>query len=455
MATITKRGKSYRIRAYAGYDCNGKQIERTMTWTPPADWTDARAAKEAQKQAAIFEDRIKSGEVASGKIKFADFAEQWMNDYAIPNLKPKTVARYWGLLKRINQSIGHIKLENLQPHHLLTFYSSLNNETPDNTTYVCSVPFKAYLKEKKITQAALSEKSGVSLTVLGNICRKKNIAYTTAKKISDALEVPLGDLFQSTDPNKTLSSKTILHHHRLISNILDDAVKWGHIPFNPCTKLTPPKAAASDIQYLDDIQARHLVELLQHEPSIYRRAILLLLLTGMRRGELLGLEWQDIDWNGKYIHISRTSQYLPGKGIFTDTTKNTSSNRIIMISDQVISVLRDQLLWQQLQSYRLGDQWANSGRVIVSEDGTPMHPDRLTRWFSHFIAGTDLPPIHLHSLRHTYATLCIAKGVPITEVSAQLGHSSVATTANIYAHSIRSARIAAADKVGGLFADLI
>ena len=84
-----------------------------------------------------------------------------------------------------------------------------------------------------------------------------------------------------------------------------------------------------------------------------------------------------------------------------------------------------------------------------------MHPDRLSHWFGKFIKRTDLPPIHLHSLRHTYATLCIAKGVPITAVAAQLGHASVSTTTTIYAHAIKSAQIAAADKVGKIFEEIL
>lgn len=84
-----------------------------------------------------------------------------------------------------------------------------------------------------------------------------------------------------------------------------------------------------------------------------------------------------------------------------------------------------------------------------------MNPDRLTQWFGKFIRRTDLPQIHLHSLRHTYASLCIANGVPLTAVAAQLGHSNVATTATIYAHAIRSAQLAAAVKMDTLFADIL
>lgn len=455
MATIDKRGQSYRIRVYAGYDVNGRKIEKTMTWRPPADWPEARAKKEAQRQAVLFEERIKRGEIIGSKLKFAAFADQWMNEYAIPYLKPKTVTRYNGLLKRINISIGHIPLEKLHPQHLLQFYASLNNETPENMPYSCKIPFKTYLKDLGITQVALSETSKVSVAVLGNINRGKNISYSSAEHICKALNVPLTKLFTPANPVKKLSSTTIKHYHRLISDILSDAVKWGYLASNPCSKVSCPRGHATSVEYLNDDQARILFELLDTVPEIYRHSVRLLLLTGMRRGELLGLEWDDIDWKNRCIHVRRSSHYLPQKGIYTDTPKNESSNRIIIISNQVITVLQSQMAWQRNQAAAHGEKWIDCGRVVVSEDGSPMHPDRLTRWFSRFIAGTDLPDIHLHSLRHTYATLCIAKGVPITEVSAQLGHSSVATTANIYAHSIRSARIAAADKLGGLFADLL
>lgn len=455
MATIDKRGQTYRIRVYTGYDINGRKIEKSMTWKPPADWSETRSYKEAQRQAALFEERIKNGEIIGSKLKFADFAEQWIVEYAVPNLKPKTVTRYKGLLKRINQSFGHIPLDKLHPQHLLQFYASLNEEAPANIPYSCKVPFKAYLKDTGLTQAALSSRSGVSVAVLGNINRGKNISYHSAVNICRALGTPLTTLFTPANPIKKLSSTTIKHYHRLISDILGDAVRWGYLSSNPCDKISCPRGNPAEIEYLNDEQARILFQLLDSAPEIYRHAVRLLLLTGMRRGELLGLEWKDIDWKNQCIHIRRTSHYLPEKGIYTDTPKNQSSNRIIIVSQQVLSILANQRDWQKTQSLTTDQDWHNCGRVIVSENGAPMHPDRLTRWFSHFIAGTDLPPIHLHCLRHTYATLCISKGIPLTEVAEQLGHSSVATTANIYAHSIKSARIAAANKLGGLFADLI
>lgn len=455
MATIKKRGNSYQFRVYAGYDTDGKQIERTKSWKPPEDWSERRAEKEAQRLAALFEEQIRSGGLRNGKMKFADFAEYWMQNYAEKNLKPKTVSRYQGLLKRINRGIGYLPLEKIQAGNLMEFYNSLSEELPENATYRCTVDLKKLLRAKKLTQSECAKASGISVTTVGSVCRGAVASSKTAQAIAHALDYPLAALFSPTQPQKRLAPYTIQHYHRLISDILGDAVKWQYIPYNPCGRVESPRAEQAEVEYLDDIQAKHLLHLLQAEPEIYRRVISLLLLTGLRRGELLGLEWQDIDFPHKTMNIVQTSQYLPKRGVFIETPKTKASRRLVIISDQVIDILRDQLLWQQRQSRRLGDAWVNSGRVITSENGTPMHPDRVTHWFGKFIKRTDLPPIHVHSLRHTYATLCIANGVPITAVAAQLGHANVAITAKIYAHAIKAAQIAAADKVGGLFASII
>lgn len=455
MATIQKRGKAFRIRAYAGYNIEGRQIERTTTWTPPEGMSDRQAEKEAQHQAALFEEKIRAGELCKGNVRFADFAEQWLTIYARPQLRIRTVARYEELLEQINSAMGHLPLDKIHPTHLLDFYKTLRENEPINASYNCTGDLKQILKQRNITKVAFSALTGLSISTLSAVYQQKPISRNSAKKISESLNLSFGQLFEPTIPGRSLSPTTIQHYHRLISDILNTAVSWQYIPYNPCARISAPKASNPDIEYLDDILAKKLVELLTSEPEHYKYPILLMLLTGLRRSELLGLEWEDIDWKEKTIRISRTSHYLPQHGVFTDITKNETSNRFLIISDQVIQTLQKQYQWQLQQQKRLGVNWEQSNRVVTSPDGSPMHPDRLSHWFGKFIKRTDLPPIHLHSLRHTYATLCIAKGVPITAVAAQLGHASVSTTTTIYAHAIKSAQIAAADKVGKIFEEIL
>ena len=172
--------------------------------------------------------------------------------------------------------------------------------------------------------------------------------------------------------------------------------------------------------------------------------------TGMRRGELLGLTWKDIDFDRHTINIQRSAQYLPDVGVFMDETKTKSSNRVIKVPSSAISSLRCFRTWQQTTFLRIGQPWGNDLQVFTTQNGTPMHPDTLTSWFHDFIQKTDLPKIHIHSLRHTNATLQIANGVSVTTVAGNLGHSNANTTTKVYAHAIQSAAAASAEMMDDL-----
>lgn len=144
--------------------------------------------------------------------------------------------------------------------------------------------------------------------------------------------------------------------------------------------------------------------------------------------------------------------YLPDKEIFEDETKNETSNRIIKLSQSAIAYLRAYKVWQTELRLKMGDRWVNTNRIFTTAEGQPLHPDRLTSWFSKFVkAHSDvLPPISIHSLRHTNATLQIAGGVPLTTVAKRLGHADTVTTSKIYAHAIKSADEAAAETLENL-----
>lgn len=179
-----------------------------------------------------------------------------------------------------------------------------------------------------------------------------------------------------------------------------------------------------------------MLNLLENEPIQYRTMLTVLLFTGLRRGELLGLEWQDINFEDKTITVERSSLCTKEKGIFTDTTKNETSKRTLETSDSVFILLRQYKAWQTEQRLMQGDQWQNSSRLFTSVNGKPMHPDVLTNWFSSFIKKNDLPNVHIHSMRHTHASFLIAEGVPITTVAKQLGHANSYTTMLTYAHAV-------------------
>ena len=123
MATITKRGDSYRITVSCGYDLTGRQIRRSTTWTP--GMSEKQVAKALERESVLFEEKCRNGQYLGGNIRFAEFAERWFEEYAEKELRAKTLSGYRILIKRINAALGHIRMDKLQPHHIIAFYNNL------------------------------------------------------------------------------------------------------------------------------------------------------------------------------------------------------------------------------------------------------------------------------------------------------------------------------------------
>ena len=447
MATIQKRGGSYKIVVSCGYDLNGKQIRRTMTWAPEQGMTARQIKKELDRQAVLFEEKCRTGQVLDGNIKFAEFAEKWFADYAEKQLKPRTFATYTALMPRVLAALGHIRLDKLRPNHITAFYANLGEAgVRADTKYSCKTDFKSLLST---TQSAFAASAGVSIGTIESLSAGRNISRRSAEKISAALKRPLDDVFEPTG-KETLSGKTLLHYHRLLSSMLETAVQWQLIPSNPCKRVKAPRAERKEARYLDEKQAAQLIALLDCEPIQYRTMILLLINTGLRRGELCALQWSDIDFGNAVLQVRRNTVYIAGQGLLDDTPKTASSQRAIKLPSNCIPMLREYRAWQNKERLRIGDQWHESDRVFTRWNGAPFRPDTLTNWFSDFVKRNDLPPVTIHSLRHTNATLLISSGTNLRTVSARLGHSQASTTANIYAHAIQSADAAAADTLNDI-----
>ena len=450
MASIEKRGNSYRIIVSAGLDITGKQIKRSMTWKPSPGMTERQIEKEVQRQAVLFEERCRTGAVLDGSIKFADFVDVWREKYAEPQLKASTFARYNDLLKRILPALGHIRLDRLQPQHLLEFYENLREDGLKRTVkYRMKIDLKAYLKESGSTKVSFASLSGVGISVLNSITQGGNVSYESAQKIAQAIGRPLEKVFESVGGG-SLSSKTILHYHRLISAILQVAVQWQVIPSNPCSRVKAPRVERKEAEYFDDEEAVYILQKINEESPAHKAMIYVLLYTGMRRGELCGLEWSDIDFENDIIRIRNNSVYISGKGITTTTPKTESSVRLDKVPHVVMEVLQEHKHAQNIQRIAMGADWQNTQRIFTKINGAPIFPDTVSSWFKGFLKKIGIEGRSLKSLRHTNASLMIASGVDVRTVAGRLGHSQTSTTTNIYAHMIRSANEKAADAIGHL-----
>ena len=461
MATIKKkvgkRGTVYHFRTYDGYDSKGKQIEKTMTWKPPAGMTERQADKEAVRQAALFEESIRNGNTFDKDTRFGEYSVRWLGNMR-SELAPKTFERYDSMLKVINQALGEIRLCKLQSHHILEYENNLREEGIKQTgSYAVSDSLCDIMKEQGLSQQKLAEMSGVSKTTVNAACKPDGrISIESAKKIASVLRMLETAVFQIHVEKKGLSPKTILHHHRLISTILNQATRERLIPYNVADRsyMKAPKQERKEADFLDEEQARQVLELLEKEPIKWRTALYLLMFSGLRRGELLGLEWKDIDFDNQVIHVRNTSQYVRKMGIITKCPKNETSVRTVKLSESMFTILTEYRdYWLKLRE-DMADRWQDkilitladgskkliqNDRLFIKDDSTPMHPDSLTDWTRDFVKRHNLPHFSPHSLRHTHATLLINDGVSIPAVSRRLGHSSISTTTRTYIHAIQAA----------------
>lgn len=376
--SIEKRGKnSYRLIVCHGFNLDGKPIRHTKT----VHGTKTQAKIELAK----FVAEVEQGTVIEGKsITFKEFTEFWKRDYGSKELAPSTYRRYLGMLEsRILPYLGHFKLDKIKPTDIMKFYDMLDKDTQIRRV-------------------------------------KCNNGYRTLKP---------------------LSQKTILEHHRLIRAMLHRAVYWQLLFSNPCERVQPPKSKKPKRRYYDDEQCKVLLSNL-NELSVddikYKTAITLTLFTGVRLGELMGLEWSDIDFTNGIVSINKSSQYLADKGVFTKTPKTESSIRDVAIPDFVVSLLKEYRLWYEMQKSIYGELWTNSDRLFVQSDGKPMHPSTISKWFVKFVKEIGLPVINFHGLRHTNATLLISQNIDVAVVAARLGHAQITTTFNFYVHPIIS-----------------
>jgi len=460
-----KNGKvTYQIRAYNGYNSKGRQIEHRMTWTPKPGMSEKAIKKELEWQIFLFEEKIKSNNLFNSGTTFKEYSEKWLENNKPPQLAPKTYERYGELLENINLAIGNIKLTNLQSHHLQEFYNNLRESGINSRgNYAVSTNFSNYLMKNKISLQHISNISGISMTTTRKTNKKdSHISTETAEALAKALNQPIEKLFEIHYSDSGFSDKTILSHHRLIGSILRQATRDRLIPFNVADRdyIKAPKVKRKEAVFLDNEQAELVLLKLKNEHIKWRTAIGLLIYSGMRRGELLGLEWQDIDFKNKVIHIYRTSQYIAGTGIITKDTKNVTSERTIKLPEAAFQLLAEYKQYWLKMKLEMGDLWQSeiivtysdgkkelvkNDRLFIKDDSTPMHPDSVTSWTKKFIKKYNLPNFSPHSLRHTNASLLIANGVSIPTVSKRLGHANVNTTTKIYSHAIQSADETAAN----------
>lgn len=346
-----------------------------------------------------------------------------------------------------------MKLKDIRADQLNELYSQLLKTKVGNGTNrtVAKIDLAVLLKEKHITRADLAKETKLPIQTVYTAIKGEPVSVETAEAIAKALDISMKQSFSVKENKKTLSPKTVLEHHRLIRTILDQAEKEGLVSSNAASKATLPKQNPREVNYFQPEDISAIRNALESEPIKWKTITHLFLITGARRGEILGLKWDKVDWVGNRIHICNTVLYTADRGIFEDTPKTRNSNRYVALPEKTMQLLKEYKTWQDSEKERLGGYYTDQGFVFTQDNGNPMHPDSVNDWLTKFAKRHGLPHINPHAFRHSMASMLYFNGMDSVSISKRLGHAQVSTTANIYAHVMEEADKKNADILEDIF----
>lgn len=374
---IKKRGDSYLLTVSAGYNPDGSQKSYTKT-------VHCDNPTEAKKQYNLF-----ASETLQGKVLLAgteimtlyEFYQYWTKHHAEKNQELTTRNHNDNIFVRIQAALGHLRIDKIQPRHILSFIDQLTEPTAGKD-------------------------------------------------------------------DKPLSPNTIKKHYILLNSLLNTAVQWEMIIANPCKKVTAPKQVKTHKQILSEEDLGTFLTALDHHNSVKHQLWILLAFTlGLRREEIFGLKWQDIDFSENTISIERAIVYVQGAGLVEKDTKSNSSYRKLSVPPDVMQLL---VCWQD-EVEAIHKRRTKRSKVVLLDhptaldkwlftqvNGTVAHPHSFNTFIRRFCKDNDLEKISPHLLRHMSGSYLLKAGIDIAGISKKLGHSDKAFTMKTYIHSLES-----------------
>ena len=230
-----------------------------------------------------------------------------------------------------------------------------------------------------------------------------------------------------------LSSNTMRRHHDLLSSALRSAVRQDVIPASPMERVEPPRVRTTESYFYNNQELKLLYQKI--EGNILELAVKLAGSLGMRREEICGLKWENVDLH-RHLVLIREARTAYGATIVQKETKNRSSVRTLYLPDEVYLLLEQEQARQQQERCLQSPTYNPTDHVILDAKGVPYSPNALSLAFTRFVKKNDLPRLTFHGLRHTFATIASCQGASLFDIGKALGHSTPATTGRIYTHLV-------------------
>lgn len=239
--------------------------------------------------------------------------------------------------------------------------------------------------------------------------------------------------------------------YKMLKAMLNKAIQWGYVDYNPCDRIDTPKYKAKEKKILAENEMQIIMAALPNEELKFQAIFYFAAMCSMRRQEIIGLKWSDVDFNASTFAIQRAATVLKGIGTTDKETKTEKSTRTLPLPDILKALLLQLKAEQNKQRFKLGNLWVDEDWIFTQWNGAIMHLDTPTKWWREFAKRNGIEGVTFHGLRHTAASYMIKNNIPITTVSAILGHAQTSTTVNIYAHAIEDTKRTAIDVMEGLY----
>ena len=276
--------------------------------------------------------------------------------------------------------------------------------------------------------------------------RAETTVYAYQKIIDNHIDPALGtvplkrltpkmvqEYYTETQRANGLSSNTMRRHHDLLSSALRSAVRQDVIPASPMERVEPPRVRTTESYFYNNQELKLLYQKI--EGNILELAVKLAGSLGMRREEICGLKWENVDLQ-RHLVLIREARTAYGATIVQKETKNRSSVRTLYLPDEVYLLLEQEQARQQQERCVQSPAYNPTDHVILDAKGVPYSPNALSLAFTRFVKKNDLPRLTFHGLRHTFATIASCQGASLFDIGKALGHSTPATTGRIYTHLV-------------------
>jgi integrase len=334
--------------------------------------------------------------------------------------------------------------------------TALNEALADTQRGNYSPPSRTTVREflDEWHEGARHELALTAWTNYGQIIRRNINPYLGSKRLTDLSPLDIkrwhGKLLtDGRQDGQPLAVASVKLAHRILRRALADAVRWNLIVSNPAAATRVPKGETKELTVWSAEEAKRFLDAIAEERLVGLWT--LALHTGLRRGELAGLRWRDVDLDAGTLTVAQ--QRTTANYTVVITTPKAKSQRQLLLAPATVAALRGHLQRQRKERMALGPDWTDSGYVFVDEAGVEIHPQRFTKLFDEVLKRTGAPKIRLHDLRHTMASLALEAGVHPKVVQEQLGHSAIAVTLDTYSHVPQAVRRDSADKIAGLFGE--